>query len=186
MHFKRPIAARSTVAISRSPRSRRAGGHMKIHFAWLLFFTGPLWAVTPPYLLGDLKGVVLTSLTDRESFELLPGETKDCTKKIVVDQIWYYCGLQGTSVKISSHAGTPMDLKLDMLLIRNFTRDGKLYRYFKYSGSWKGTQIGQTIGSDAELELWAPFEDMATLTGRVSLTEFGTAAAVTASAKAAK
>jgi len=119
---------------------------------------GAVADTTLPAPLVNVRGLLLTGLTTRETISVDTGKILKCERKSVMDLITFKCSIEGVSAKVSDAAGAPLDFAFDKLFVMYKTqKTGDVVREYHYSGSWTQTSTkdpGIVVKSPTRLTLW--------------------------------
>lgn len=138
----------------------REGGKMK---TLILAAVGAVLSLsaaadTMPAALVNVKGLLLTGLTTRETISVDTGKMLKCERKSVMDLITFKCTIEGVSAQVSDGAGAPLAFQFDKLFVMYKTqKTGDVVREYHYTGTWTQTSTKDpniVVKSPTRLTLW--------------------------------
>lgn len=158
------------------------GGSMRKIFGWLVFFCAVTAVASDiPQYYPPLKGVVVSGLLERLSFEFSPGTLSDCTKNDAGLLIAYSCAVAGNVVKVSSATGKALQVSFDKVWVAYTQHSGGAYREYRFKGTYREPGSPVSLSSDVELRLWNYFNSPDDIRGGISLPGYGASGGIQAS-----
>jgi hypothetical protein len=134
-------------------------------------------AATAPVYLSHLKGTVLTSLVQRETFEFNPGTLSDCQQTVSDDSLAIYeCSVSGASVQV----GSGMQAAFDKAWIAFASTPKTTTHEYRFSADWRegsSTGLKSSLVLDLSYDVAAPSD----IQGTVGLSAYGVSGGIQAS-----
>jgi len=133
----------------------------------------------PPYL-PPVQGTLITSIFDRSSLALTPGQLDQCQETDAGDVVTYKCTLKNAGATVTDAVKGSMALNFPtMLLIVSSASDkGTCYDYY-FSGTYDSK--APTLHSETLLELFYYVSAPSVIRGTLKLVDFGVSGAIQAS-----
>lgn len=148
----------------------------------LIALCAPVWGSDYPTYLSQVKGVVLESLLDRQTFELNPGQLKRCDRKVVVDWVIYDCSASGVSASVKSGDRVQTFDFEKVKVWFKYTKENDIgfYTEYHFDGYWRQSIDSVPLSSPVKIVLWHPRKAPDLIRGSISLEEYGLSRAVQA------
>ena len=137
------------------------------------------FSVELPSYLGEVKGLVLTTLTGREGFEFQPGQVGDCTKTQVTGLDTYRCEIKNAAARVTPSTGEALFVLLTELRVMYVTlKNGQIRQRYLFGGTWISMSSQAPLSTKVHLELWNYKSTPHDVKGVMTLSDYGMGAAI--------
>lgn len=151
----------------------------------ILVLAANLLAEESPPFLSPMRGVVFSSVSQRDAFTMKPGVLGRCEKSDVTYWITYRCLVDRARAEIARPDGTRLELEFDKVNIHVYPNDDKgSLRQYQFLGSFREKTAAGPFEGKSGLVLWNYDTVPNPLRGRVELGELGVTAGIVATLEA--
>lgn len=135
----------------------------------------------PAKYLKPLKGALVTSITQHDSFSFSPGELSNCTKKIVTEWLTFQCSVAQAFSTINGDRGVESRINFNQVhIFFKPTKTGDISREFIFQGRWNSAVPNIRLSSPATLHVWYFDSIPQSVRGTLSLLDYSVASAIDA------